>query len=145
MLVRTVRVAAWAVPAVVVVVGGDTVVGNALQLLLRGSGYDARFEVAPSLDTKRAFRGAGLILLAPGLDEWGRRAVLSSVDASRDHGALPILELVSVTARRPGEDHALLPWPCRTEDLEREIDAVLRGGGSARREGPDPEGKRIAQ
>ena len=47
-------VAAEAVPAAatIVVVGGDAIVGHALELLLRGSGYDARSEALPTFDAR---------------------------------------------------------------------------------------------
>ena len=132
MLVRMSRAAVGAVPAAaVVVVGGDSIVGHALELLLRGSGYDARFEALRRFDARRILREAGLVLLAPGLDEWGRGAVLSSVEAACHDGKLPVLELVPATASRPGERHTLVPWPCRTEDLDREIEAALLKGRSA--------------
>ncbi len=130
MLVRTSRVAAGAAAAVVVV-GGDAIVGRALGLLLRGSGYDARFEAPPTFDARRAVREAALVVLAPGLDGRGRGAVLSSVEAACHEGDLPVLELVPAAASRSGKGHhALVFWPCRTEDLEREIEVALSRGES---------------
>jgi hypothetical protein len=131
--------------AAVVVVGGDAIVGRALELLLRGSGYDARFEAPPTFDARGVLREAGLVLLAPGLDERDRGAVLSSVEAACHEGDLPVLELVSVIAPRSGKGHALVFWPCRTEDLEREIEAALSSGESrAGLVGPVAEGRRTA-
>jgi hypothetical protein len=146
-LVRTSRVVAGVAPtAAVVVVGGDAIVGRALALLLRGSGYDARFEALPTFDARRALRDVGLILLAPGLDERGRGAILSSIEAACHEGDLPVLELVPATVSRFGKRHALVFWPCRTEDLEREIEAALSSGRS--RAGlvgpPVAEGRRTA-
>jgi hypothetical protein len=114
--------------ATVVVVGGDFIVGHALALLLRGSGYDARFEALRTFDARQALLESGLVLLAPGLDEWGRDAVLSSIVAACHGDDLPVIELVSATVSRSGEGHALIPWPCRPEDLEREIEAALLRG-----------------
>jgi hypothetical protein len=127
-LVRTSRVAVGHAPAAtVVVVGGDPIVGHALELLLCGSGYDARFRALRGFDAKRTLREARLVLLAPGLDEWDRGTVLSSVEAAFHEGGPPVLELVPAATSRPGEGHVLVPWPCRTEDLEREIEAALLG------------------
>ena len=133
MLIRTSRVAVGAAPAatVIVVVGGDSIVGHALALLLRGSGYDATFEEIGVFDAGRAVRKAGLVLLAPGLEEWHRDAVLSSVVAACQDGDLTILELVPAASSRPGEGHAIISWPCRPEDLEREIEAALLKGRTA--------------
>lgn len=113
--------------AIIVVVGGDAVVGHVLKLLLRGSGYDARVEALSNFDIEGTSLEAGLILLAPGLDELGRKAVLTSVNAARRGDDLPVVELVPATTSRPETEHALLPWPCRMEDLEREVEAALHG------------------
>ena len=120
-------VAAEAVPAAatIIVVGGDAVVGHALELLLRGSGYDARSETLSTFDARGAPLDAELILLAPGLDELDRSTVLTSVDADHRGDDLPVVELVPATKARPSEGHAFLPWPCRTQDLEREVAVVL--------------------
>ncbi|QIN84389.1 hypothetical protein GBA63_18380 [Rubrobacter tropicus] len=121
----------------VAVLGEDSIVGNALELLLCGSGYDARFEALRTFDAGRTLRGVRLVLLAPGLDEWDRGAVLSSVEAACREGGLPILELVSATISRPGRGRVLIPWPCRTKDLEREIDnALLREQAASGRRQP---------
>jgi len=144
LLVRKSRVAAEAVPAAatVVVVGGDAVVGHALELLLRGSGYGARVESMSTFDAEGAPPDAGLILLAPGLGERGRGTVLASADVVRQRGRLPVIELVPAATPLSGEGHIMLPWPCRTEDLEREIGAALdEAGRRVGRSAPVPEGK----
>ncbi len=126
--VPTNRAAIGAVPAAaVVVVGEDSIVGRALELLLRGSGYDVRFEVLHAFDARRVLRKPGLVLVAPGLDAWDRETVLSSVVPACHNRDLPVLELVPVTASRsrPGEGHTLILWPCKTEYLEREIEVAL--------------------
>ena len=139
--------AAEAVPAAatIIVVGGDAIVGHALELLLRGSGYDARSEALSTFDAKGAPLDAELILLAPGLDELGRGTVLTSVDADQRGGNLPVVELVPATTAWPREGHAFLPWPCRTQDLEREVEVALhRTRGHGGRVRPIPEGRSVA-
>ena len=120
-------VAAEAVPAAatIIVVGGDAVVGHALELLLRCSGYDARSETLSAFDAGGTPLDAELILLAPGLDELDRGTVLTSVDADHRGDNLPVVELVPATKAWPREGHAFLSWPCRTQDLEREVEVVL--------------------
>ena len=120
-------VAAEAVPgaATIIVVGGDAVVGHALKLLLRGSGYDARSEALSTFDAKGAPLDTELILLAPGLDEPGRSTVLTSAYADHRGKNLPVVELVPATKAWPVEGHAFLSWPCRTQDLEREVEVAL--------------------
>jgi len=130
--------------ATIIVVGGDAVVGHALELLLRGSGYDARSEALSTFDASGAPLDAELILLAPGLDERGRSTVLNSVDADHWGDNLPVVELVPATTAWPGEGHALLPWPCRTQDLEREVEGALRRAREhVGRVWPIPEGRSV--
>jgi len=93
--------------------------------LLRGPGYDARSEALSTFDARGAPLDAELILLAPGLDELDRSPVLTSVDADHRGDDLPVVELVPATKARPKEGHAFLPWPCRTQDLEREVEVAL--------------------
>src|SRR3954454_17180304 len=44
---------------------GDPVVGRALMLLLRGSGYEAKFLTASSLSQQLWLKGSDLLLLTP--------------------------------------------------------------------------------
>src|SRR3954470_2437703 len=44
---------------------GDPVVGRALMLLLRGSGYDAKFVTASSSSQQLTLKGSDLLLLTP--------------------------------------------------------------------------------
>jgi len=113
------------VAATIIVVGGDAVVGHALELLLRGSGYDTRSEALATFDAKGAPLDANLILLAPGLDERDRGTVLTAVDADHRGNNIPVVELVPATKAWPQEGHAFLSWPCRTQDLEREVEVAL--------------------
>ena len=66
-------------------------------------------------------------MLAPGLDAEVREVVLTL--AWDEYGArdgIPVVELVADgQASRSRERHFLVPWPCRPEDLERQIEAVL--------------------
>lgn len=115
-----------AVPAAVVVVGEDAVVGQALELLLRSTKYSVRFVALPSFSARRSLDGAQLLLLAPGLEPGDREAILLSVGAESDAPNLPVVELVSAAqASRVGASHFVVPWPCRLEDLEQRIRAAL--------------------
>lgn len=118
--------------ATVIVVGGDAVVGQALELLLRGADYGVRFLPERSLirvpPAGGALDGARLLLLAPKLSAEGREGVLAWVRASSAAKKIPVLELVDdPDGARDGSGRCFLPWPCRTEDLKRHIDAALTG------------------
>ena len=118
-----------------IVVGGDAVVGQALKLLLRGADYGVRFlpeaslsllPGAPDEAPGGALDGARLLLLAPRLSAEGREKVLARVKSSSGTTTIPVLELVDdPDGARDGSGRRFLPWPCRTEDLKRHIDAAL--------------------
>ena len=98
-------------------------------LLLRGSGYDARFLPVSSLSELGTLEGVGLLLLAPAteLSSEHREALLSSL---RNMGEIPVLELVRASEEAPEERTRegpwhMVSWPCRIEELEQRIEAAL--------------------
>ena len=110
----------------VVVVGGDAIVGQVLELLLRSSDYVVRFLDEPPLDEPGLLDGTRLLLLAPGLSIEGRKALLELVQDRPVAKRIAVLELVTNAQEAPGgAEHPVAPWPCRTEDLKRHIDAAL--------------------
>lgn len=113
--------------AMVVVMGGDAVVGQALALLLKSADYDVRFLPEEPLSGRAgSLSEAQLLLLAPGLSAERREAILALVSSEPDTKNTPVLELISNTQRsRLGERHFVMPWPCRTEDLKQQIEAAL--------------------
>lgn len=113
---------------------GDPIVGKALVLLLRPSGYDARFLPISSLSKPESWGSVQLLLLAPTpeMSTEQREAHLASLkDATGDAKKVPVLELVTLSEEPPeggardGSWHAA-PWPCKIEELERRICALLR-------------------
>ena len=119
-----------------VLVFGDSVVGQALELLLGGSpDFDVRYSVDPSLDNLDLLDGIGLVLLAPVVRIELRASLLRLIENRPPDRRIPILELVSDgEATRDGVDHALL-WPCPTEDLKRWINDALLFGYPASHDG----------
>jgi hypothetical protein len=111
---------------------GDPVAAQALALLLRGSGYGTRILSKSSLNNPKAVKGVKLLLLTPTLNlrSEERKAFLASLSDVRQITKIPVLELVPVSGEtREGETRDelwySLPWPCRTEQLEQGIEAVL--------------------
>ena len=109
---------------------GDPVVGRALALLLRGPRYDARFLPVSSLNEPGVLEDVRLLLLTPTPESSvGYHETL--VASLRDEAAaakIPIMELVvspEKTRNGKAQDDRLVPWPCRTEELKRRIEAVL--------------------
>jgi hypothetical protein len=85
-----------------------------------------------SLNNPKAVKGVKLLLLTPTLNPRSedRKAFLASLSDVRQITKIPVLELVSLSGEtREGETRDelwySLPWPCRTEQLEQGIEAVL--------------------
>lgn len=119
---------------------GDPVVGRALVLLLRGSGYDTRFLPTSSLIEPGSLDGVGLLLLGPPqLSAEHREALLASLAETPGIREIPVLEMVTASEEtREGVawhgSWRTVPWPNRTEELERQIQAILHANS---RTGPD--------
>ena len=110
-------------PARVVVVGsGDAIVGQALELLLRGAHYSVRFLAEPPLEPG-LLDDAELLLLAPGLNAERRESTLG-LFSGHSTAKIPILELITDSEDAPALG-CFVPWPCRAEDLQRHIEAAL--------------------
>jgi hypothetical protein len=107
---------------VVAIIGTDPVVGQALESLLQSSGYGTRFVTYPVTDESRnMFADAHLVLLMPELSNMSHKRFLISKVSTVAMTNIPILELVS----EPNEAYSLrthpVRWPCRLEQLRREI------------------------
>jgi hypothetical protein len=82
---------------------GEPLVGQALTLLLRVSGYNVRFLLAQSFGEPQALKDVRLLVLAPTpeLSTERRNALVSSLEETSEARNMPVLELVtSVEARR---------------------------------------------
>jgi hypothetical protein len=112
---------------------GDPVVGRALMLLLRGSGYEAKFVPAsPLLSQHLWLKGSDLVLLTPTpeLSSEDREALVASIEERTSSLEMQVLELATPFQETPkgameGERWHYVPWPCNVEELERWIEAVL--------------------
>lgn len=119
----------------VIILGGDTVVGRALELLLRGSDRNARFLSAVSeLEEPGLIERTGLLLLAPGLDAERREAALGLLRQRSISRRVPVLELVSnARTEKLADDHFVASWPCQMEDLQKRIRTLLEAGDGSER------------
>ena len=114
--------------ATVAVLGGNPIVGRALELLLRGVGYDVRLLGSPGEGELGALlEGTNLLLLAPMLDAATSRKIMDEIRNVSALAALPVLALVTAPSEDPieGGRASQVPWPCRTVELAREIEAAL--------------------
>jgi hypothetical protein len=110
------------------VLGGDPSIGRALMLLLQGVGYDVRFLPHPvGGDLGKLLDSVHLVLLAPALGPRARESLLSGVRRTPNHVTLPVVVLMPELDEAPPGDGMVtyIPWPCRTAELSREIEALL--------------------
>ena len=113
---------------------GDSVVGQALMLLLRSFGYEVKFLFATlPLAQALALKGSSLLLLTPTpqLAKKDRQAFLRSLRDSPESATIPVLEL-RVLGEETHEDSTerdaswhYVPWPCRAEELQEWIEALI--------------------
>jgi hypothetical protein len=112
---------------------GDPVVGRALMLLLRGSGYEAKFLPASSLSQQLSLKGSDLLLLTPTpeLSAERREALVALIRERTRSTKMPVLELATPSSQETpkgemeGEWWHYLSWPCMIEELEGSIEATL--------------------
>lgn len=117
----------------VAVLGGDPVVGHAIQALLQSAGYETRLVPGPfTADTEDALVDAGLLLIVPDPDCWSPDNPFAHDVKGSAAGGAPILELVPFLGEvEPVQGHQI-PWPCRLEDLQQKIEEILSATRSGR-------------
>jgi hypothetical protein len=112
---------------------GDPLVGRALTLLLRGSGYKVRFLLlAQCFWEPQALKDIRLSVLTPTpeLSTERRSALVRWLKEISEARGMPVLELVTpflVEARREEARHKswhMVTWPCRIQELEQWIEAA---------------------
>ncbi len=125
-----------AAPATVVVFGGEPIVGQALEVLLQTSGYNARFVAESLLRQPGMLDGAQVLLVAPGCNAASREAVMTMIGSEPGGRGVAVLEMgmTSAGGGRSLDPERYIPWPCRSEELARRIDAVLAAGPGANKD-----------
>jgi hypothetical protein len=111
----------------VVIVGGDPVIGRALEVLLQAAGYHTWFLSEPVVGKlEELLADSQLLLVAPALRTERRKALLNIVSGPSAPVKIPVLELLLPDE---GEEHIQgqrgVLWPCSMEELKRAINAVL--------------------
>lgn len=114
--------------------GDSSVVGRALVLLLRSSGYEVKVLPALPLGRPLSLKGSSLLLLTPTpqLSLKKRKAFLGSLRNTAETLTIPVLELRVLAEETQEEESATqdhswhyVPWPCRIEKLEQWIEALI--------------------
>ena len=111
---------------------GDPVVGRALLVLLRSSGYEVRLVSSLSSSEPFSLEGSQLLVLTPTpqLSIEMREALLALVRKRTRSNNVPVLELVTAFEEyreRRTRDNLwyTVPWPCRIEELVQWIEGTL--------------------
>ena len=104
---------------------GDPIVGRALESLLRIANYAVKYVANDYLERPGALEGVRVLLLGAGWDARSRAAVVGASGNAAGQAIVPILELGDPSDGSKIEPESNVPWPCRTEDLTRRIDAIV--------------------
>ncbi len=121
----------------IAILGDDTVADNALGLLLRGVGYDARtVEASPTGWAEEVLEDVGLVLVSPGLDAGRRGEGFALLRDGAGEMRVPVLQLSSAREEALfSSEVAILPWPSGFEEVVRVIESVLTPAAPAGAEG----------
>jgi hypothetical protein len=119
----------------VLTIWGDPVAGRALTLLLRGSGYKAKFLSASPSSEPLSLKDTQLLVLTPTpqLSIKERECLLAELLEDRLAATnLLVLELITPSERTSeglmqSELRYSLSWPCRFEEMEQRIEGILVG------------------
>ena len=122
-------------PPTVGILGTNTVVNNALSLLLNGAGYNTRRVEKRDLSglANGLLEGVDLLLLAPDLSNGPREGVLSVVRDNPTTAQMPVLILSSAIGEALGDEggQVVVAWPSSIVELVRHIEGVVGPATSA--------------
>ena len=114
----------------VAILGGNPLVGRALELLLESAGYKVRLLEEPeAFEDRDLLAGVDVLLLGRGVSDERREEFLGAMASTLETATIPVLALSPGPEGALAAEDRLVPWPGRVEDLAREIDAVLLATG----------------
>ncbi len=113
----------------IAILGADTVVENALSLLLGGAGYDIKVleePSAPAADAEEQLAGVDLLLLTPSLREGTQEGFLRAIAAAPAAAVgVPVLTLSTAPQDELNGLTGMVPWPTPLDNLRLAIEAAL--------------------
>lgn len=110
----------------IAVVGGNTVAGHALSLLLKGAGYETKILKVPPAGPEDLPGVVDLLLVSPGLRNERRVKILAALRRSEQMLRIPVLAFSSAIEEGLfGEEGSGAMWPVEIGGLARAIEAVL--------------------
>ena len=114
----------------VAILSCDPLIGRALELLLRGAGYEVRLLEEPDATRVEDLHGGiDVLLLDRGLSNGRREDFLGALASTVETATIPVLSLAPGSEGASAGEDRVVPWPCRIEDLVREIEAARTAAG----------------
>ena len=115
----------------VAIIGGDPIVGEALEVLLQAAGYRTRFLPESAMDELlgELLADSQLLLIAPVLSAKRRKALLETILGPSTPVNIPVLQLLPANGGHHLQGGRFVLWPCSGGELKRAIDALLFGQG----------------
>jgi len=113
-------------PTTIAILGADTLIDNALALLLEGVGYSARILYEPPrAGAGDQLEGVDLLLLMPSLSEGEKEGFLEAIGSASAVGDMPVLALSTARKEELEDRKGVVPWPTPLENLGQAIEAAL--------------------
>lgn len=115
-------------PPTVAILGGNPVVGRALEFLLESTDYGVRFfseQLGESAELPGEVRVA---IVMPALRPDRSDALITRLRSASGARVVPIIELITPPNRRHNGHRIPVSWPCSVEELKRNIEAALVEG-----------------
>jgi hypothetical protein len=112
-------------PTTIAILGGNTVAGLALSLLLRGAGYETIVLKAPPPGD--LLKDVDLLLVSPDLDHERRKEDLAIIRGNKVGQPIPVLTFSATIEENVfAEEAAGSSWPVEIGRLARAIETTLR-------------------
>lgn len=112
-------------PATVAILGGNPVIGKALESLLRSADYVARFFSEYPEDDAEPLGDASVALILPAVSSSHQESLIALIRNTPSTTNLPVIELITTPNENGNGRVTRVPWPCGIEDLRRFIDEKL--------------------
>jgi hypothetical protein len=111
-------------PATIAILGGEPVIGKALESLLASAEHAARyFSEYPEGDAE-PLEGARVALILPASSSRHQEALKAEIKNTPSTMNLPVIELTTTPIH--DSQSILVLWPCSIEDLRHTIDETLQ-------------------
>ena len=116
----------------VAILSDNPLVGRVLELLLKSAGYGVRLLEDPAAQrVEDSLQGVDIVLLGRGLSDGRREDFLGALASTLETATIPVLSFSPGPKGTRAAEDRLVPWPCRIEDLAREIEAALEDAPEA--------------